>query len=128
MSITTHWRPDGTLEVTCGDETILVPPRQSGASSGGGHDEPYGRGALSFGLVIGQPAGRGSPGSLPRGPSASSIAIGSASDMVKHIRKGKVDFTWESTKPLHVHDVMKRLGSGFAGSVAVNIRPGKKVL
>jgi hypothetical protein len=133
MSIKTSWRPDGTLEITCGNETILVPPRPSGTSSGpidsGGFvDELYGRGAISFGLVIGDPPGRGSLGNLPFQSSASSIAIESASDMVKYIRQGKVDFTWQSTKPFHVHDVTKRLGSDFGHSVAINIRPSKKIL
>ncbi len=122
MSIKTSWRPDGTLEVTCGTETILVPPRPSGAGSGtsGGtrRVDPI-FGASAFALVIGDSPGRGS---LTPRPSASSIGIKSASDMAKHILKGKVDFTWESTEPFYVHDVTKRLGSDVAKSVAINIR------
>ena len=132
MSIKTSWRSDGTLEITCGNETILVPPRPPGTSGGssasrGTIDQLYGRGAISFGLVIGHPPVRGSLRHPPLQPLASSIAIESASDMVKYIRQGKVDFTWQSTKPFHVHDVTKRLGSDFGNSISINIRPGKKI-
>jgi len=151
MSIEIEWDDDGSLIVSCGAETVKVPPR-GGAPTGPMAPRPAPPAPQAPTPPVNRREEAPEPKIpwKPRGPitfevyplgmageilaDAKIIPVGKASEMANFMRNAYVTehtrnfvFKYDGTKPLHLHDVTKRWPSSMTEPVRIQLLSDKAI-
>ena len=136
MSIEVEWQDDGTLVITCGEQTINVPPKggASGVKLDGSSDDYESitnRGTVALEMVIGDP----SKGVPVGGPKLPMIYIDSADDITRIVRESLLgpskpthySFACDFNTSFRIEDVTKELGAELGRPLSINLWANKKI-